>query len=135
MDSLIWGQAVYLRDAVGEIKDEPGHRIDWRESNILKLASFMELIRLNDCAIELIQCANDRGLLRHQNSDELIDLLVPVKKGKSFSYQEFLQGLRRAQREAARTGSKSQKEPAEASHSWASTANRQTLIGKLPRPH
>ncbi len=41
---LIWGQAVFLRDAVYEIESSSGLGDGWNDTKVLKLASFMERI-------------------------------------------------------------------------------------------
>ena len=91
---LIFGQAVYLRDAQREIEFPNGSQIEWREANVLKLASFMELVRLNDCAIELLQFAQERGLLGIDDISSFIDLLVPIQDGRAIPYGEYVENLR-----------------------------------------
>ncbi len=91
---LIWGQAVYLRDAACEIKSSCGLEDGWNDMNVLKLASFMELICLNDCAIELIQVAHQHGLLRDTDLDHFIDLLTPSIGRKRLSYRDYIESLK-----------------------------------------
>jgi hypothetical protein len=90
---LIWGQAVYLRDAVAEI--ESGEGIAWRPDNILKLASFMELVNLNDCAYELIQYAGEKKMLTNFDVGMLLELLVPMMDGTPVTYADYVRNLER----------------------------------------
>lgn len=89
MGQCIWGEALYLLDGVNEIssEDESGK---WDDIKVLKLASIMELYSLNDCAIELLQVAKRKRFLSELDVDHLIDLLVPVVKGKQLSYSKYL---------------------------------------------
>lgn len=91
---VTWAQAVYLRDAVSEI--ELSSKLDdgWDTIRILKLASYMELLNLRDCAIELIQVACRRGVLLGWDAHHLIDLLVPTVGDKSLTYDEYMGNLR-----------------------------------------
>jgi len=89
---LVWGQALYLRDGVDEIKSLNLLEKGWDNINILKLASLMELFSLSDCAIELIQEAKRGGILRG-DVDCFIDRLVPNVNGKTVSYNEYLEKL------------------------------------------
>ena len=53
---VLWGQALYLRDAVADaLSPEQKTAFDWTPLRILKLAAFMELFILPDCAMELLQ--------------------------------------------------------------------------------
>jgi len=98
---VIWGQALYLRDAVNEIKFSPLLEDSWDDTKLLKLASIMEIFGLPDCAIELIQVAREKGFLQSWNVDYLIDLLVPKVKDRSLwsigektvSYCEYLKRI------------------------------------------
>lgn len=56
---VLWGQALYFRDFVGEIKSDSITR-EWDKTKILKLASLMEIFCLPDCAIEIIQMGASR---------------------------------------------------------------------------
>ena len=49
----------------------------WDSFKVMKLASIMETYGLNDCAIELITYAQNKGILNKNNN--YIDLLVPHK--------------------------------------------------------
>lgn len=70
---VLWGQALYLRDFVGEIKSD-SMTMEWDKNNILKLASLMEIFWLPDCAIEVIEMGASRWKF---DSKPLIDRLVP----------------------------------------------------------
>lgn len=89
---VIWGQALYLRDGADEIVS--GAKDGWDDIKVLKLASIMELFCLPDCAIELIQAAQGKGLLQGRNVAHLIDLLVPsIDRRKAVSYNEYLENV------------------------------------------
>ena len=102
---VTWAQAVYLRDAVSEIELSSKLEGGWDATRILKLASFMELVNLPDCAIELIQVACQRGVLYGWDAHHLIDLLVPTVGDKSLTYDEYMENLRVTSR-ASRDGHK-----------------------------
>jgi len=101
---ILWGQALYLRDAVNEINYSNNIEDGWNDLNILKLASFFELHTLPDCAIELLQVARQKSFLGSLDTDHLIDLLVPrtvnktfsrywVTKKKELSYSEYMEKI------------------------------------------
>ena len=69
---VLWGQALYLRDAVAELKTSSF----WNRERILKLASMMELFCLPDCAIELLQEAAAKQIITEE-IESLCNLLVP----------------------------------------------------------
>jgi len=64
---VLWGQALYLRDGVVQIKQSSlSDRLEWNQTRILKLASIMEIFTLPDCALELIQASTALLDLEHQ---------------------------------------------------------------------
>jgi len=91
---IIWGQALYLRDGVKEINVTSSLEDGWDDIRIMKLASLMEMFRLPDCSIELLQVARQKGLIKEKDVDHLIDLLVPAVGGKIVSYNNYLENLR-----------------------------------------
>lgn len=53
---VLWGQALYLRDAVAKALSPTGRTdFDWTALRVLKLAALMELFNLSDCALEVLQ--------------------------------------------------------------------------------
>jgi hypothetical protein len=82
----LWGDLVYLRDAVHP---------DWRRygdlspTKLLKLACLYELFEVPDCAVELLLAHREtlRGLV---DVDELIELLTPPLDGEHVSYAEYV---------------------------------------------
>ncbi|OGO44479.1 MAG: hypothetical protein A2137_06645 [Chloroflexi bacterium RBG_16_58_8] len=91
---ISFGQALYLRDGAYEIASSKHPGDGWDDTKVLKLASFMELFCLTDCAIELIQAAKNKGLLQAFDTDRLIDLLVPPLGKRKVSYREYLESVR-----------------------------------------
>ena len=89
---VIWGQAVYLSDAVEEISSK--NSSSWDEIRLLKLISIFDLLNLQDCAIELIEVATGKGLIKKFKKNHLLDLLTPSVKGAEFSYHQFMNYLR-----------------------------------------
>ncbi len=58
---VLWGQALYLRDAMPVLQQPDQVETDWwTQTRILKLASLMEIFQLPDCALELLQTATKR---------------------------------------------------------------------------
>lgn len=93
---VLWGQALYLRDAVAEIDrsgTDPGPTA-WPATRILKLASVLDLHNLADCAAELLLAAANHGLLKSVPVGTLLDLLVPELTYGQASYLG-LGGVRR----------------------------------------
>ena len=91
---LVQGQALYLRDAVGELDKYDLHEKFWHRVKILKMASIHEIFNLPDCAIELIQKIQSLNIIRDIEANQYIDLLIPDIDGRRTSYEEYLQKLR-----------------------------------------
>ncbi|MDE2020261.1 MAG: FkbM family methyltransferase [Patescibacteria group bacterium] len=91
---VVFTQALYVRDAVIELKD-PKRRKFWTADKILKLAAVMELFKFEDCAMELLQEAAKAGLLKGHDIDIMLDLLTPDIDGKRVSYKEFVEHIKR----------------------------------------
>jgi len=91
---LVQGQALYLRDAVGELDSHNFDKKFWHKSRILKMASIQEIFNLPDCAIELIQKGQSLDIFDGSDTSKYIDLLIPNIDGNSISYKEYLQELR-----------------------------------------
>ncbi|UCG55079.1 MAG: FkbM family methyltransferase [Dehalococcoidia bacterium] len=100
----IWGQVLYLRDGVNELNFTNRLKGNWNDARILKLASLMEIFCLPDCAIELLQVAQQTGRLQNWNVGHLIDLLVPpvvdqalitsgLTRGQILSYDEYMERI------------------------------------------
>lgn len=89
----VWTQAIYLKDPAAELKR--GLINNWPVTRILKLASIMELYNLEDCAIELIQTAAEHGLLKDYDVSLLVDLITPPLNGRTISYVEYVEHIRR----------------------------------------
>lgn len=75
---VIFGDVLYLRDAVKEIENGVLLEEGWDENKILKLASIYEMFCLPDCAIELLQFSKKRGIISHTNEevDYFCDLII-----------------------------------------------------------
>ena len=91
---VIWTQALYLKDAVAELK-LPRLRKKWDTARVLKLASIMELYNLDDCVIELIQEAAKQELLNDYNVSRLIDLATPPLDGEVVFYKEYVRRIKK----------------------------------------
>jgi len=90
---VLWGQALYLRDGFSELESNQ-ELYHWDQVNVLKLASLMELFCLPDCAVELIQKAQQKHILTETIEPLLNSLTPPMKKGNTFesiSYEQYLQ--------------------------------------------
>jgi hypothetical protein len=90
---VLWGQALYLRDGFSELESNQ-ELYHWDQVNVLKLASLMELFCLPDCAVELIQKAQQKYILTETIEPWLNSLTPPLKKGNTFesiSYEQYLQ--------------------------------------------
>ena len=82
----LWGDLVYLRDAVHP---------DWRRfgdlspTKLLKLACLYELFDVPDCAVELL-LAHREALGAIVDVDDLVELLTPPLDGKEVTYDEYV---------------------------------------------
>lgn len=92
----VWGDALYLRDAAARllVGDDTGGVAD-SDSRILRLATFMELFDLRDCAAELIHAAMDRGMLGGLSRSALLDNLVLGEEGAPASYTAYMEETKR----------------------------------------
>jgi len=91
---LVQGQALYLRDTVGELDSHNLNKKFWHKTKILKMASIQELFNLPDCAIELNQKGKSLDIIDSSDASKYVDLLIPDIDGNSTSYQEYLHELR-----------------------------------------
>jgi FkbM family methyltransferase len=96
---VIWGEALYLRDAYKEIRNAEESRppLRWDETSILKLCTFFELFNLQDCAIELLQLCFGIGYFKEKGIDVLTDLLARNRAGdEAFaSYKQYMEAIER----------------------------------------
>ena len=86
------GDALYFRDAVAELSSDQ-NRDKWNDTSILKLACFYELFGLPDCAIELLNVARGRNMIKTTNIDQLIELLTPKFDGEDVSYRQYIERI------------------------------------------
>ena len=93
---IIFGQAVFFRDAVAEIENKKLLQSDWDEIRILKAASLFEVFRLPDCAIELIDTAFKRNIISNSekiNMEKFRDLIASGFLGRTTTHKQHLQKL------------------------------------------
>lgn len=93
---IIMGQAIFFRDAVAEIENKKLLQSDWDEIRILKAASFFEVFRLPDCAIELIDTAFRSNIISNSgkiNMEKFHDLIASGFLGRTITYKKHLQKL------------------------------------------
>lgn len=85
---VLWADTLYLRDAAG--KDyETSWPVRLTEQKILKLACFMEIFGVEDCAAELlIKYSGRLGAL--VDVDASLDLLTPELAGEKLRYAQYL---------------------------------------------
>jgi len=88
----IWAEALFLRDPVAELQGGSDHAINWDKFNIVKMASIMNVFGLNDCSVEVLQAATDKGILAKNWTDGLINQLIPEIKGVN-TYSDYFQHL------------------------------------------
>ncbi len=84
---LVWADAVFLRD-LADLDYENIYGFAVTSESILKLACFMEVFGLPDCAAELIVKRADTIPF---DRDALLDLLVPSNLGHGLSYREYIE--------------------------------------------
>ena len=95
---LMWAQALYLRDPVGQIKTAPGEGPNLDRLTVLKLASLAEVFGLDDVALELLHCAGEQRWLAPTVASDLGRLLERTSpaNGKGRSPAELNQTTGRA---------------------------------------
>ncbi|MHC4627198.1 MAG: FkbM family methyltransferase [Planctomycetota bacterium] len=84
----VCGDALFLRDGAAELQGWQPQSRNWDKLSIVKLASMMEIFRLRDCSVELLQIAREKGLLAAQEAEHYIDLLTPEIDGIN-SYKDY----------------------------------------------
>jgi len=72
---VLWGQAIYLRDAIAEMRMPDERSTEWTQTRLLKLVSFMDLFSLRDCAAEIVQS----GLVERSDTPYMLSLLQPER--------------------------------------------------------
>jgi FkbM family methyltransferase len=84
---LIWGDALYLRDA-GSDKYERDWRMSFSPHDIMKLACIFEIFGLEDCSAELMQKYRPQ-LLPLIDVEACLNMLVPVREGKRTAFADY----------------------------------------------
>lgn len=90
---VVSGDALYLRDGAAEMRDGTLLANEWNDITVLKLASFMEIFGLPDCAAELIKMAGERHILEKKKVSRFLDLLIPEGKYSDLSYSSYMQRM------------------------------------------
>ena len=94
---LIWGDALYLRDPVGEMNEDSLNEVAWPDLRILKMASLMELFNLKDCSIELLQHSESKGKLKNIDVETLVNHLTPRYGFKKISYKDYMDHIEKGE--------------------------------------
>ncbi len=81
------GDALYFRDLL--IPANQGRRAMASAGQLLKLAAFLEIYCLNDCAAEVI-LAHRQKLQTKVDCRALLDLLTPEANGRKMGYDDYL---------------------------------------------
>lgn len=81
------GDALYFRDLL--IPSNRGRRGAATAAQLLKMAAFLEIYFLNDCAAELI-LAHQQQLQEEVDCRALLELLTPEANGKKLSHDDYL---------------------------------------------
>lgn len=86
---VIFSDVLYFRDPIKEIENGIMLEDAWDEQKILKLVSMYEIFHLPDCAIELLQYAQKKGLISYseRQTDYFCDLVVSGFTGGT--YKEY----------------------------------------------
>jgi FkbM family methyltransferase len=83
---VIWGQAIYFRDAAASLKASGKAPPEWPLVRVLKLAAVMEVFNFHDCAAELLDAARQCSIVTEAEAASYLDLLTP----DGMTYQQFL---------------------------------------------
>jgi FkbM family methyltransferase len=91
--SVQWAEAVYARD-LADLNYERKHAFTASGEDILKLATYLDIYGLQDCAAELL--VNRRKIIEQLvDVDELLDELTPSSLGAGLPYAEYIAAFRR----------------------------------------
>ena len=93
---IIFGQAIFFRDPVAEIRYGKQIEAEWDEERIVKAVSLFEVFGLPDCAIELLDVAEQHNLITNFTKEEIEmfrDLITSGFLGKTISYRKHMQDL------------------------------------------
>ncbi len=93
-----WCDALYLRDAVGEISHKKSMDAPWDEIKVLKLISLFEIFRLPDCAIELLQCAHEKGILQYTDKEMERFCNLLIADFTRHSYRQYFMTLKKIEK-------------------------------------
>lgn len=85
--ATLQGDAIYMLDLAGQLREEATYPP--LVEKILKLIALFEIMRLPDCAVELI-LAYSKLLSNHIDTETLLDLLTPLLNKKSLHYREYI---------------------------------------------
>lgn len=82
------GDAVYVRDPVGDLGDEASDSLSVEK--LLKLVAILELVGVPDCAAEVLTKFRNRfeGLV---DIETVLDLLTPEMDGERMTYRDYLE--------------------------------------------
>jgi FkbM family methyltransferase len=80
---LVWAQALYLRDLAAEMMSASYKPINNARIKVLKLASLAEVFDVPDFAIELLENGCNKGLLSHEETALMINLMKRTYTEKS----------------------------------------------------
>jgi FkbM family methyltransferase len=88
---VMFSDVLYFRDPIKEIESGVTLEDPWDEQKILKLVSLYEIFNLPDCAIELLQYAQKKGLISYseKQTNSFCDLIVSGFAGGT--YKEYFE--------------------------------------------
>lgn len=90
---MIGGEVVYIRPIADEIMATPNK---WNAARVTRAVSLLDVMQLPDCAIEVVQRANEKSILNNRVREIYEDLLTPPYDGEMIGYKEYWRRLRDA---------------------------------------
>lgn len=88
---MVWAQVLYFRDAAIDVVRYPDR---WPPARVAKMASLLDLTGFPDCAIEVVQAAQDQDIIEPRTAETWVDLLTPQVDGQDVTYKEYWDKLR-----------------------------------------
>ena len=95
---VLWAQVLYFKDPVRELEKRKESPKKWSKKRIIRLISLMEIFKLNDCAMELVDYFSKREIFTTRESRFYMDLLTPMVDNKNISYKEYIGNVSQVRR-------------------------------------
>lgn len=93
---VVWAQTLYFKNPIWDISIQKENLKKWNKTKIIRLVSLMEIFKLNDCAIEILDFFYKKGFFDTKELELYSNLLTPRVNHKKISYKEYLNKVSQA---------------------------------------